>query len=209
MTPFDNFFKKLQRRASRDQAFNPYKNPHLLNNLKLYFEYLYNLNQNHILLVGEAPGYKGCRLTGIPFSSSQLIKTSSHKLFVSLREKIVLEDDAGENTAKIVWEHLEDKGATPIFWNAFPFHPFNKGKQSTNRAPTTKEIEEGQWYIKELIDIFKPTTIACIGRKGEIALEKLKLDCEVKYIRHPSYGGKSDFIKHMNEMIAVHTVEHK
>jgi len=198
---FDAFFKRLQRRASRDQAFNPYKDPHLLNNLKLYLEYLYELDQNHILLIGEAPGYKGCRLTGIPFSSCELIQNSQHRLFKDLADKIVLKEHASENTAGMVWEQLEDKNIIPIFWNAFPFHPFTKGKQSSNRAPSAKEVEEGQWYIKELIKIFEPRTIAAIGRKGELALTKLNLKTEIKYIRHPSYGGKSDFIEHINEVI--------
>ena len=73
---------------------------------------------------------------------------------------------------------------------------------TTNRAPSAKEVEEGQWYIKELIKIFEPRTIAAIGRKGEIALEKLNLKTKIKYIRHPSYGGKADFIKHINEVMS-------
>ncbi|MDF1880890.1 uracil-DNA glycosylase [Sulfurimonas sp. MAG313] len=202
MNVFYTFFKRLQRRASRDQACNPYKNQNLLGNLKLYFEYLYEFNQNHILLIGEAPGYKGCRLTGIPFSSCHLIQHSQHKLFRHLREKIVLEESTNENTAAMIWEQLEDKHIIPIFWNAFPFHPFNKGNQKSNRAPNSSEIEEGQWYIKELIEIFEPRTIAAIGRKGELALNKLDLNKEIKYIRHPSYGGKSDFIKHINEVMS-------
>ena len=205
MNIFDAFFKRLQKRASRDQAFNPYKEPHLRANLKLYFEYLYELNQNQILLIGEAPGYKGCRLTGIPFSSCDLIQSSQHKLFKHLRDKVILKESASENTAAMIWEQLEDKNIIPIFWNAFPFHPFNKGKQSSNRAPSSKEVEEGQWYIKELIKIFKPKTIAAIGRKGELALQKLNLKTEIKYIRHPSYGGKSDFIKHINEVMSLDT----
>lgn len=205
MNAFETFCKRLQRRASRDQAFNLYKDPHLLANLKLYFEYLYTLNQNHILLIGEAPGYKGCRLTGIPFSSCELIQNSQHKLFQHLRENIVLQESASENTAAMVWEELEDKSIIPIFWNAFPFHPFTKGKQTTNRAPSSKEVEEGQWYIKELIKIFEPRTIAAIGRKGEIALQKLNLKTKIKYIRHPSYGGKTDFIKHINEVMSLDT----
>lgn len=208
MNVFDDFFKRLQRRASRDQAYNPYKDPHLLNNLKHYFEYLYNLDQNHILLIGEAPGYTGCRLTGIPFSSAKLIEESLHPLFTHLRDKIVLEKSESEKTAGIVWEELEGRDIIPIFWNAFPFHPFKKGNQRTNRAPTAKEVEEGQWYIKELIKRFQPTTIAAIGRKGEIALQKLQIESEVKYIRHPSYGGKPDFIKHINEVMLIHSSHH-
>jgi len=201
MKEFDAFFKRLQRRASRDQAYNPYKDPHLLNNLKHYFEYLYTLEQDHILLVGEAPGYSGCRLTGIPFSSVELIQNSEHELFVNIRDKIILEASATEKTAGMVWAELKDKKITPIFWNAFPFHPYKRGNQSTNRAPTSKEVQEGQWYIKELINIFEPTKIAAIGRKGELALGKIDTGSDVHYIRHPSYGGKSDFIKHIKQVI--------
>ena len=51
-------------------------------NLQCYLELIdaqyktYSPNKR-ILLVGEAPGYRGCRVCGIPFTSEQIIETNT------------------------------------------------------------------------------------------------------------------------------------
>ncbi len=100
----------------------------------------------------------------------------------------------------MIWEYLEKKGQLPIFWNSFPFHPFNEDKPNSNRAPTNDEIEEGKFYIKELIHIFNPKIIAAIGRKGEKTLKTMNPTKNIEYIRHPSNGGKSEFTEGMNKI---------
>lgn len=57
----------------------------------------------------------------------------------------------------------------------------------------SKLTNEGKYYLEELINIFKPEVIASIARKGEQTLKELFPDKEIKYIRHPSYGGKMIF----------------
>jgi len=41
-------------------------------------------NKSKILIVGEAPGYKGCRITGIPFTSGACIRDRNIDIFVSI-----------------------------------------------------------------------------------------------------------------------------
>lgn len=201
MNTFDLFLKKLARRASKRQAFNPYKDEQLLRNLRCYLEYMYHLGSNPIMLVGEAPGYRGCRLTGLPFSSCDLVLHSDHQLYRDLRDKLIVEDDTSEVSAQIIWNYFKDKHITPLFWNAFPFHPYVKYKLHTNRAPSVKEIQEGSWYLKELIELFKPKMIVAVGRKGELALQGLELPMEIEYVRHPSFGGKKAFMSGMDTIL--------
>jgi len=200
---FTKIINELKKTSSSNTIFNPYKNDKIANNLKLYFEYLYKNNHNNILLIGEAPGYKGCRITGIPFTSGELFINSEIKIFKDLKDNIFLEKIDNENTATIIWDYLENKDNLPILWNAFPFHPFNADNQKSNRAPNNEEIQQGKYYIQELIKIFNPKIIASIGRKGEKVLKDLYPKNNIKYIRHPSYGGKSDFIQGMNEVYTL------
>lgn len=199
---FTKLLDKLARRLSRSGVFNPYKDERLLNNLKCYLEYLYENNHGEILLIGEAPGYCGCRLTGIPFSSGALIVDSELDIFKDIRSKILLEKIESEKTATMIWECMGDQKHLPILWNAFPFHPYQYRKPLSNRAPTNKEIKEGRFYIEELVRIFEPKIIASIGRKGQIALAQIYPHSSIKYIRHPSYGGKSDFLEGMDALLA-------
>ncbi|BBB33356.1 conserved hypothetical protein [Thermotomaculum hydrothermale] len=197
----NELLEMLLNKKSSNEVFNPYQNEYMLNNLRLYFEYLLE-NNSRILLVGEAPGYRGCRLTGIPFTSETIIRYSQHEIFKKLRDKINLiheeSESVSENTATILWSFLiEYNKPAPILWNAFPFHPHEKGVDESNRKPREKEIEEGLKYLKMVYEIFKPQKIAAIGRVGEAVLSQLFPFQEIIYIRHPSYGGKKDFIKGM------------
>ncbi len=198
---FTNLIDKLKYRNSTKNTFNPYQNDKVAKNLKLYFEYLYNRKQTDVLLIGEAPGYAGCRITGIPFTSGELIRNSNIDILKILNPNIFLDKIESEKTATIVWDYLKNKNKLPIFWNSFPFHPFNIGDESSNRAPSDEEIDEGKFYIQELVKIFKPKTIASIGRKGEKILKNIYPNEHIQYIRHPSYGGKLDFISGMDRIL--------
>ncbi len=109
-----------------------------------------------------------------------------------------------ENTASIVWEYLQSVTRLPLFWNAFPFHPHPAGNERKNRAPSVAEVNEGSEYLKELADIFQPSTIAGLGHKGTACVKKV-FNEDVLYIRHPSYGGKRDFLKGMSEVLSEKT----
>ncbi len=162
------------------------------------------MHNHQLLMIGEAPGYKGCRLTGIPFTSGDIIQNSKHKIFKNISSKIRLHKVASENTAAILWEILEVNKPVPILWNAFPFHPHKKGQPETNRKPTASEIEEGKIYLKLVCDTFKPKILCSLGRIGEIILKELFPKEKIMYIRHPSHGGKRDFIKGMQKVYGSH-----
>ncbi|MCZ6831461.1 MAG: uracil-DNA glycosylase [Gammaproteobacteria bacterium] len=200
------FIARLAARPNRRDSFNPYREPPLARNLEHYLETLWRHPHYHgLLLVGEALGYKGGRNTGVPFSSSKLYTEVEHPFLQNLAGKLRFPQHNGpqdsEATAKLVWRYLQTKQQLPLFWNAFPFHPHITGKPSSNRKPRALELEEGAALLCELVAISQPQRIAGIGREGHKVAAKLFPEQEVTYIRHPSYGGKADFISGMNQLL--------
>lgn len=143
MQSIDNILKRLAGYPHEDGVGNPYAEQYAIDNLRHYFEYMLNETGKRVLLVGEAPGYRGCRITGIPFTSGRVFQNVAHPMLQDLSTKITLPSMESESTATIVWNYLAEKGKTPFFWNSFPFHPHRLGNAASNRAPTNTEIEFG------------------------------------------------------------------
>jgi len=195
------FIDELKKQSNTETVFNPYLDENVSENLKAYLESMLNIDGKRILLVGEAPGYKGCKITGIPFTSGKVFENVEHPLLSGIKEKLNLRKIESENTATIVWNYLATKKTTPLFWNSFPYHPHPKSEENKNRAPTAEEIEQGVKFLHALNTIFQPQVIAGIGNSGVNCAQQAFPEMEIKYIRHPSFGGKSDFIEGMNEII--------
>lgn len=141
------------------------------------------------MLIGEAPGYRGCAQTGIPFSSPHLLQT--HPFFKEMTPPGAADDTQKEPTASIVWQIFDRLDINPLCWNAFPFHPHREGVCRSNRRPTAAELDLGRPFLNQLITLCRPTAIAAVGRAAEIQLKRLNIPHI--YIRHPSHGGKKAF----------------
>jgi hypothetical protein len=127
-----------------------------------------------LVLVGEAAGYRGCRVSGIPFTSE--------RQFTGV--------GPGEQTATIVHRVLAELGLEEevLLWNVVPTHP---GTESSNRPPTRVEIEEGVAFVEPLAEGRR--TIA-VGRVAERALG-------APYVRHPARGGAAAFRAGLRAML--------
>jgi len=202
MNRINQFVSKLSTYKGSGTVFNPYEDPKVANNLKAYLSYMLTNDGKDILLVGEAPGHRGCRITGIPFTSGTVINSKKHNIFKEIGKGIHLSKVESENTAKIVWEYLEGKDQFPLFWNSFPFHPHPENLADKNRKPTHDEIQEGIEYLVELKSVFPPKIIGGIGHLGVSCAKQVFPKKEVIYIRHPSYGGEKYFIEGMNKIIS-------
>ena len=106
-----------------------------------------------------------------------------------------------ENTAAIVWRYLSTRKTTPLFWNSFPFHPHPENSREKNRAPTSVEIDEGVVYLAALHRLYQPRVVAGIGKAGLKCAQRAFPDADIRYIRHPSYGGKREFSEGMDEIM--------
>jgi len=202
MDSIAEFCFSLRKKRNSYTVFNPYRDVFMAANLETYLRAIKAQGKAPLLLVGEAPGYLGCIHTGIPFSSASVLKVSTYPFIDQLRKGLVIKTSTSETTAEIVWRYLQSVDVVPLFWNAFPFHPHLARKFKTNRGPTKAEIVEGSNYLYQLAAIFKPLTIAGIGRAGQQCARLVFPDRDIAYIRHPSRGGKMAFIEGMNRLLA-------
>jgi hypothetical protein len=73
----------------------------------------------------------------------------------------------------------------------FPFHPHDKGEPFTNRKFTNRELREVDDLNASLISWLGIRRIVSIGQ--DAATYAAKFGVEVASVRHPSYGGVTEF----------------
>ena len=158
------------------------------NNLIEYLLLMYQRNPK-VLLVSEAPGYLGMKLTGVPFSSERTLIT--HPFYFGNKKFKIEFSGITEPSATIVWKALDFVGHVPLMFPSFPFHPNKTGEPNSNRTPTDKELVIGKEYLNELIEIFGINKFIAVGRKAESTLQKMNF--HAPYVRHPANGGANKF----------------
>jgi uracil-DNA glycosylase family 4 len=136
--------------------------------------YLEQRSDAPILLVGEAPGYRGARVSGLPFTSERQLTGAG----------------PAEATATVVQRVLAELGLTErvLLWNIVPTHP---GTATTNRAPSREEVAAGARFAVELAE---GRRVIAVGR---IAARELS----AAYVRHPSHGGAGAFAEGLADLI--------
>jgi hypothetical protein len=197
---FAHFIDQLAAAELPAAAYNQYASVSSANlirreNLRLYLQQMQGLEPK-ILLVGEAPGYRGCRFTGVPFSSEFILLQglAEINLFGAWRGYQKTDECPQvwkEATATILWQVLMQLQVIPLLWNAFPFHPFQGDCLLSNRTPTRQELKIGRVFLTELIDLFQPQLIVALGNQAEITLKQMGIICPK--VRHPANGGKQRF----------------
>ncbi|NUS36781.1 MAG: uracil-DNA glycosylase [Pseudarthrobacter sp.] len=157
-----------------------------------------------MLLVGEAPGFRGMRITGVPFTNRVILggPANAFGLFGPGKGYVLPPEAAGvaaEPTATVLWQVLEEVGYLPLLWSAFPWHPHQPGKPLSNRTPRPSETKLGTPFWQELSELFGIGTLVAVGNVAQHSLKRVGLD--VPKIRHPAHGGRASFKKGLQELM--------
>ncbi len=174
------------------------------NNLELYLQEMLD-RAPKVLLLGEAPGFRGMGITGVPFTNRTMFQgpANSFGLFGSGKGYVLPPGAAGvaaEPTATVMWQVLAELGFLPLLWSAFPWHPHLPGRPLSNRTPTPAEAARGTPFWQGLVEMFSIHTVVAVGNVAHRSLQRSGLD--VPKVRHPSHGGRSGF-KHGLEQLLI------
>lgn len=128
------------------------------------------------IVVGEAAGYRGARVSGLPFTSERQLTGAG----------------PAEATATIVQRVLAELGIVEevLLWNVVPTHP---GTATANRRPTRAEVAAARPFLDELA---RGRRVVAVGR---LASETLA----APYVRHPAHGGGAAFAAGLLRMLAA------
>jgi len=146
------------------------------------------------ILIGEAPGYQGCKVSGIPFTSERLmLEGLIPRIDLKERRLSTRERPWSEPSATIVWGTLHALGIADqtILWNAYPWHPRKRGNPHSNRTPKPAERETGRPVLVTLLKAFPNAQLFALGRQAEHTLADMAIIATP--LRHPAMGGATSF----------------
>ena len=160
--------------AEIGETFNQYADSPLLRHRLV--AYLTARRGAQVVLVGEAAGYRGARVSGIPFTSERQLTGSG----------------PAEATATIVHRVLAELGVEDevLLWNVVPTHP---GSETSNRRPTREEVAAASSFLDELA---RGRVAIAVGRLAASVLD-------APYVRHPSHGGAAAFEQGLRQAFAT------
>ncbi|MBZ0135039.1 MAG: uracil-DNA glycosylase [Planctomycetes bacterium] len=213
--PFEEGIEKLISRLRRaelpEHVFNLYRHddPALdtrggaakrRENLR---RYLKALPAPKYAFIGIAPGYRGARFTGVPFSDeSRICFPGSCYDRTSTRETAYREATAG-----IVLDLLGSR-TDVVCWNIVPWHPHKPGEALSNADPDAETIGYGLEVLEYFFQRLYPNVkVVAVGRTPATALTGFKVQGReievVASVRHPARGGANDFREQAAALLGI------
>jgi hypothetical protein len=200
----DAFIKRLAARKF-DRVFNPYADscdqydksdaPAIRRrNLRLVLVAAMRCGVDSVWIARDL-GYRGGRRTGLALTDDVHLVEHAALFGAPPLTRATKGSAVVERTATVIWQVLKNLRRPIFLWNVFPFHPHERNDPMSNRCHTREERQACRPLLTWLIDALQPKSVVAIGRDAQIALSDLEIAaCQV---RHPSYGGQSEFIDGM------------
>lgn len=191
-------FVDILKSITGEYLFNPYTDSCIHDakggsdlrekNLRKYLEVI---EKSDTIVIGEAPGYLGCRRTGIPFTDNDHLDKVAKIYKISRLSKATKSGKDKENSALYMWRTIQELSDPPFVWNIIPLHPYDSDNQLTNRTPNKMDYLNTKNAISYLLEHGNFERIIAVGRVAEMHLINMGYKCF--YVRHPSHGGSSIF----------------
>jgi hypothetical protein len=140
--------------------------------------YLEARQHARIVLVGEAAGYRGARVSGIPFTSErQLTGAGPAEASATIVHRVLRELEVEDDV---------------LLWNVVPTHPHEPGHPGTNRRPTRAEVACSLCFLERLAH---GRRMIAVGRFAEVVTG-------APHVRHPAHGGAAEFERGLGSLLA-------
>ena len=206
-------FVKALSRLNFENAFNPYSDRCVINDLddapqrrlQTLLTVLEAATERDIdsIWIGRDLGYRGGRRTGLAFTDDAHIREHAERWELSIQRPTKGEVVA-ERTAAVIWHVLSQIEVSVFLWNVFPLHPHEPGNPFSNRSHNSFERRKGEEFLSQLILLLKPCRLIAIGNDAARTAHRLNCQGRVFQVRHPSYGGQTQFFSQMCKLYNLH-----
>jgi hypothetical protein len=144
--------------------------------------------------IGLELGHNGGRRTGLAMTDDVHLAAHAQRFGVAAHVRCATRaGPCKEMTAGIVWQALAGIQRRVFLWNVVPVHPHRPAEPLSNRRHTTAERGACLPQLQALIALLRPLRLVAVGGHASVALAR----CSYPHaaVRHPAFGGKSDFLK--------------
>jgi uracil-DNA glycosylase len=147
------------------------------------------------LVIGEAPGWRGCHFSGVPFTSEAQL---DGRLPFRGERTSLGERAHREATATVFWRVMREFHPRFLAWNSLALHPHRPGQPLSNRTPAPAEIRQAGAALATLVALLQPRRVIAVGDRAAAAARRLCLAAIP--VRHPGHGGAADFQAGMEDI---------